>query len=112
MDPEPSNRRFSECFGVFVCCGFHLLICTPNSFSMEENTEIGDLQGFNDVYYQESRLNGTLVYTGKKMKPEPYAKDGYPGKSSTSYEYITYDEPFSARTIIFKVPMSYLRRTK
>lgn len=77
---------------------------------MVEQREVGDFEGFNDVYYQESRLNGGLVYTGKRLKSEPYKKDGYPGKDSISYEYITYNEPFSARTVIFKIPMSYLRK--
>lgn len=72
--------------------------------------EIGDLQGFNDVYYQESRLAGSLLYTGKTLAPQPYTKDGYTGRSSSSYEYITYNEAFSARVIVFKIPMSYLRR--
>ncbi|KAI5165367.1 hypothetical protein NEIG_00974 [Nematocida sp. ERTm5] len=72
--------------------------------------EIGNLDGFNDVYYQDSRLLSSLVYTGKKLKSAPYSEDGYPNKGSISYEYITYNEPFSARTVIFKIPMSYLRK--
>ncbi|KAI5189359.1 hypothetical protein NEMIN01_0422 [Nematocida minor] len=75
-----------------------------------EERNIGNLEGFNDVYYQESRMSGTLKYSGETLESEPYKKDGYPGKSSTSYEYITYNEPFSTRTVIFKIPMSYLRK--
>ncbi|EHY66293.1 hypothetical protein NEAUS04_1478 [Nematocida ausubeli] len=75
-----------------------------------EDREIGNLDGFNDVYSQEARLHGTLVYTGKRLKSKPYSSNGYPGKSSISYEYVTYNEPFSARTVIFKIPMSHLRK--
>lgn len=75
-----------------------------------EEREVGDLRGFNNVYFQESRSAGSLLYTGNSLIPEAYTKDGYKGKSSSSYEYITYNEAFSARVIVFKVPMSYLRK--
>lgn len=75
-----------------------------------EERRVGDLQGFEDVYFQESRLAGSLLYTGDSLSPEPYTKDGYKGRNSSSYEYLTYNEAFSARVIIFKVPMSYLRK--
>ncbi|KAI5185943.1 hypothetical protein NEHOM01_1166 [Nematocida homosporus] len=69
-----------------------------------------ELQGFEDVYYQEYRSQGSLVYTGDDVIPDTYATDSYPGKDSTSYEYITYNEAFSTRTIIFKIPFSHFRR--
>lgn len=65
---------------------------------------------FVDIYYQEYRSQGTLVYTGQDLVEEAYTTDGYPGRDSTSYEYITYNEPFSVRTIVFYVPLSYFRK--
>ncbi|KAI5181107.1 hypothetical protein NEOKW01_1326 [Nematocida sp. AWRm80] len=79
-----------------------------NSSSTSES--IPSVEGFDDVYFQESRLQGTLLYTGETLIPEPYTADGYPRKDSTTYEYITYNEPYSTRTVIFKIPMSHLRR--
>ncbi|KAI5191453.1 hypothetical protein NECID01_1447 [Nematocida sp. AWRm77] len=68
------------------------------------------IDGFEDVYYQEYRSQGTLLYTGDSLVSEPYAKDGYSEKDSTTYEYITYNEAFSVRTIVFYIPMTYLRK--
>ncbi|OAG30120.1 hypothetical protein NEDG_01703 [Nematocida displodere] len=77
---------------------------------MNGRGEENSLAGFCDVYYQEFRPQGTVLYTGEDILPEPYSDDGYPKKDSTTYQYTTFDEPFSTRTIIFKIPMSYLRR--
>lgn len=80
---------------------------------MEEphrNEESAQDNVFEDVYYQEFRPSGSLIYTGDSLVPCPYEKEGYPGKDSTSYEYVTYNEEFSAHTIIFNIPISHLRK--
>jgi len=74
---------------------------------MAERGERGE-ERFESIYYQEFRLKGSLVYDGKDLIPQSYSVDGYPGKPSISYEYITYDEPFSTRTVVFYIPRKYL----
>lgn len=64
---------------------------------------------FRDVYYQQSKRQGTLAYSGTSLKPTTYTEEEIEGRRSVVYEYVTYDEPFSEREIIFYVPMDMLR---
>lgn len=65
--------------------------------------------GLRSVYFQDFRTQGGLRYTGKDLLPEAYTSAVYPGVSSISYEYITYNEAFSSRDIVFSIPMSALK---
>jgi hypothetical protein len=63
-----------------------------------------------DVYYQQTKKQGVLEYDGQTLVPGEYREeDGETGRGVV-YEYLTYDEAFSMREVIFYVPMALLRR--
>lgn len=71
-----------------------------------------DRLGLRDVYYQENRRQGTLSYTGTELKPTVYCDEDVEQRKCVVYEYVTYDDPYSERNIVFHMPISLIKKRK
>jgi hypothetical protein len=68
------------------------------------------MAGYRNAYVQEYKTQGAVAYDGNALRPVEYVEENMVQRKHVTYEYKTYDSPYSRRDIIFKIPFSMLRR--